>query len=206
MGLDEAVLEGIGQLEEFAGRKLMVVAALGGPHYLVRTDIGKRNTIFVVLDDREIGKVVTKFYWDMTYYWSNFRYGSPDGSTATHRFAQYIVTINPRGQFMVIVGPAEPWDDPPPQLSLCTAVPSTKLLRFHSWEVEVSSVCATMTGWCDGNCTIVGKETELSSVCATLAVWCGGNYTIIGCTALLKRRTITFETVVKLEAGCCWLK
>ena len=146
MGLDEAVLEGVGQLEEFSGRKLMVVAALGGTHYLVRTDVGERNTIFVVLDDREIGKVVTKFYWDMTYYWCNFGYGLPGGCRATDRYARYCATVSPRGQFVVIVGPTEPWDDPPPQLVSLKTVPSTKLLRSHCWEVEVSSVCATLAG------------------------------------------------------------
>ena len=61
-GLDEAVLEGVGQLEEFSGRKFMVVAALGGLHYLVRTSLPvAENHVFVVVDGREMGKVLQSF-------------------------------------------------------------------------------------------------------------------------------------------------
>ena len=157
MGLDEAFLEGVGQLEEFSGRKLMVVAALGGPHYLVRTAVGTRNTIFVVVDDRDAGKVVTKFYWDMTYYWCNFGMNMPGGCITTDRYARYDVYVSPRAAFVVIVGPTERCgtDRTTWFRSTKNAIPAAKLIWCHSWEVEVSPI---VMAWVGSKATVLEIE------------------------------------------------
>ena len=144
MGLDEAVLEGITQLEEFSGRRLIVLAALGGPHYLVSTDVDTReNTIYVVVDDREIGKIVTKFYWDMTHYWRTFRNNIPNVSRATDVLARCCVGLSPQRQFVVILGPVELCEEFRPKFDAPLQV---KLLRTNCWKAEVSSVNSTWQG------------------------------------------------------------
>ena len=157
MGLDETVLEGVGQLEEFSGRNLMVVAALGGPHYLIRTAVGRRNTIFVVVDDRDVGKVVTKFYWNMAYYWCNFGMNMPGGCIATDRLARYDVYVSPGAAFVVIVGPAERCgaDRTTWFRSMKNAIPLAKLIRCHSWEIEVSPI---VMPWARSKATVLEIE------------------------------------------------
>ena len=147
MGLDEAVLRGISQLEEFSRRRLIVEAALGGPHYLVRTDVTRKNTIFVVVDDREIGKIVAKCYWETTHYpdWF-FGMNMPGGCIPSD--TRYEVTVSSQGAFVIIVGPTENSEDDIDTwfTSMENAVPSAKLLRCRLGEVEVSPI-GIMVAW-----------------------------------------------------------
>ena len=132
----------LGQLEEFPGWKLMVVAALGGSHYLVRTNIGETITIFAVVDYKVIGNVVTKFYWDMTYYWHNFGDTMPGGCCPSDDLARFDVTVSPRGSFVVIVGPTEHcgYDWTTGTRPTSRDIPTTKLLRCYSGKIEVGAI------------------------------------------------------------------
>ena len=105
-GLDDAVLEGVGQLEEFSGRKLMVVAALGGPHYLVRTSLPvAENHVFVVVDEMGMGTIVTKFYWNIPLNQNNSGFHGPTSRMASiFKRAHYRSTVSHDGTYVVIVG------------------------------------------------------------------------------------------------------
>ena len=120
--VDDAIRE-IEKMRDFSGRKLTVAAPLGGPYYLVKTEALKWSLIFAVVHVKEI-KVVAKFYWDMLLYWN---FGQPREDGDTDDVTEFSVTVSRQGTYVIIVGPAEPAHDGS----------STKLLRCHSWEIEV---------------------------------------------------------------------
>ena len=150
---DPALVTSVGREEEFMGRNLTVVAALAENYYLARTSVTRNNNIFVVLDERHIGEIVAKFYWNMSFYWSNFGYGMPGGCMPSAIYARYSIMVSCEGMYAIIVGPTE----------RCTnrrkAMPTAKLLHCHSWKVEVSWLTSTA---CDPGASIIKKNNILN--------------------------------------------
>ena len=103
---DPALVTSISE-EEFQGRNLTVIAALSEHIFLARTHIPQDNVIFALLDDRCIGTVLTKFYWDLRFYWSNFGYGRPGGCIASGVYATFNCMVSCLNSYVLIVGPTE---------------------------------------------------------------------------------------------------
>ena len=93
--------------EEFHGRNLTVIASLTEHLYLARTHIPQDNVIFAILDDRQLGVVVFKFYWDLKFYWSNFGYGRPGGCVLSGVYATFNCIVSCNSSYVLIVGPTE---------------------------------------------------------------------------------------------------